>query len=257
MKLRSLFSLLIYNNSSVPIESGLVLGLMYSIYTGYFIGRDFFTGSMVQRFSGTLENPNHYSFMLTVALLLLIRRFLFYRHGDSRKQILNFLILFLIFVFSYEVIFFAISRQGILLVLLLIGYLFFQLLKNSNIFNRIFLIISSTIIIFFTWFNIQDTPLVYNRIGSLFSWIGGNSEFAIDNSIYYRFSYMLDAYNIWLEKPIFGYGLHQFKYVNQSGVSHNNFFEILVNNGIIGFISYYVLYIYIYISYFKIRLLNL
>ena len=67
---------------------------------------------------------------------------------------------------------------------------------------------------------------------------------------------MIDAYNLWLEKPLFGHGLHQFKYVNQSGVSHNNFFEILVNNGLIGFLSYYSLYIYILFSFFKIRLYN-
>ncbi|MDC1050740.1 O-antigen ligase family protein [Candidatus Marinimicrobia bacterium] len=250
------YNMLIYNNSSIPIELGLVLGLMYSIYIGYFIGRDFFTGSMVQRFSGTLANPNHYSFMLTVALLLLTRRFLLYRHGNRTKKILNFLILFLIFIFSYEVIFYAISRQGVLLVLLLFGYLFFQLFKSSDTLGRMFLIMLGFILILFTWFTIKDVPLVYNRIGSLFSWFGRNSEFEIDNSIYYRFSYMIDAYNIWLDKPIFGFGLHQFKYVNQSGVSHNNFFEILVNNGIVGFALYYVLYIYIYISYFKIRLFN-
>ena len=83
-----------------------------------------------------------------------------------------------------------------------------------------------------------------------------NSSFEMDTSLIYRFAYMNDAYNLWLEKPLFGHGLHQFKYVNQSGVSHNNFFEILVNNGILGFIAYYVLYIYILFSFFKIKLYN-
>ena len=93
-------------------------------------------------------------------------------------------------------------------------------------------------------------------MGALFTWFGGSAEFEIDNSLYYRFRYMIDAYNLWLDKPIFGHGLHQFKYVNQSGVSHNNFLEILVNNGFIGFISYYAFYIYIILSYFGIKIYN-
>ena len=251
-----IYNMLIYNSSSFPLEIGLVSGLMYSIFVGYFIGRDFFTGSILQRYSGTLENPNHYSFMLTVALLFLIRRFLFYRDKGRFNQVINSFIIILILIFSYEVVFFAISRQGVLLVFLLLGFLFLEVFKNSKFSGKITLVLTTLIIVFYTWYNVQNMPLVYNRIGSLFSWLGGTSDFEVDNSIYYRFAYMIDAYNLWLEKPLFGHGLHQFKYVNQSGVSHNNFFEILVNNGIIGFISYYSLYVYILYSFFKIKLYN-
>ena len=250
------YNLLIYNKTSIPLEIGLVAGLGYSIYAGYFFGRDYFSGYFIQRYAGTLENPNHYSFMLSVALLFLVRRFLYIKESKKYSGIINLSIILLILIFSAEIIFYSISRQGLLLVILLLGFLFFELSRTSNFAGKLGLFISSFFIIMYTWFIIKDMPLVYSRIGSLFTLFAGSTEFEIDNSMFYRFSYMTDAYNLWLDKPIFGFGLHQFKYVNQSGVSHNNFFEILVNNGIVGFISYYSFYIYILISYFKIKVYN-
>ena len=252
-----IYNMLIYNDSSIPLEIGLVAGLAFSIYVGYFVGRDYFTGSMLQRYAGTLENPNHYSFMLTVALLFLIRRFLYFRESVGKyNKLINIVIIGLILIFSYEVVFYAISRQGVLLVILLLSFLFFQIFRTSNTIGKLGLFILSTFIITYSWVLIQDMPLVYNRLGALFTIFNPNSSFEMDTSLIYRFAYMNDAYNLWLEKPLFGHGLHQFKYVNQSGVSHNNFFEILVNNGILGFIAYYVLYIYILFSFFKIKLYN-
>jgi len=249
--------MMIYNDSSIPLEIGLVSGLTFSIYIGYFVGRDYFSGSILQRYSGTLENPNHYSFMLTVALLFLIRRFLYFRKSKKYNNILiNILVIGLILIFSYEVVFYAISRQGILLVILLLSFLFFEMFKTSSSIGRLILFISSIFIILYSWFVIQDMPLVYRRLGTLFTLFNANSSFEMDISLISRFAYMNDAYNLWLERPLFGHGLHQFKHINQSGVSHNNFFEILVNNGILGFVSYYSLYIYIFISYFKIKIYN-
>jgi len=251
-----IYNILIYNNSSLSLEIGLVFGLLYSVYIGYFVGRDYFAGAMVQRYAGSLENPNHYAFMLTVAILFLIRRFLSFKELKINYKIINWILVSLILVFSYEVVFYALSRQGILIVLLLLTFLFYQTFKDSRLVGRMFITIISIIFIYLTFNLVINNPLLYNRLGSLFTFFGGKGEFAVDNSLYYRFRYMVDAYSLWLDKPIFGHGLHQFKYVNQSGVSHNNFLEILVNNGVVGFISYYSIYIYIFLSYFEIKKYN-
>ena len=250
------YNILIYNDSALSLEIGIVFGLIYSVYIGYFVGRDFFTGFLTQRYSGTLANPNHYSFMITVALLFLIRRFLLFSRSRDKANFYNYIIVFLILVFSYEVIFYALSRQGILIVFILLLFLFYQTLSQSSNINKIFIVLIFLSLFFYTYNTIINNELLYNRLGALFSLFSTSDEFLIDNSLVYRFRYMIDAYKLWLEKPIFGYGLHQFKYVNNSGVSHNNFLEILVNNGIIGFISYYSLYIYIFKSYFLIRSYN-
>lgn len=61
----------------------------------------------------------------------------------------------------------------------------------------------------------------------------------------------LDAFG---ERPLFGYGLENFRYIygsiagGEGTYSHNNFIEILVNNGLIGFLAYYSFYISIIFS---------
>ena len=52
----------------------------------------------------------------------------------------------------------------------------------------------------------------------------------------------------WMQSPIWGYGFDSFKYYNQIVTgrfyySHNNFVELLYNEGIIGFVLYYWYYI--------------
>jgi len=256
-----IYNILIFNNSSISIEIGLIIGLLYSIFAGYYFGRDYFAGFMEQRYAGTLENPNHYAFMLTVALLLLVRRFLFFIQSEKKYNqyihlIIKSSIITLILIISSEVVFYSMSRQGILIVLLLLSFLFYQTYRESQTIGKIVLVCITSYISFLSLQIIQNTPLVYNRLGALFTFFNPNSMFEMDTSLINRSKYLSDAYNLWLENPIFGVGLHQFKHLNQSGVSHNNFLEILVNNGIIGFISYYIFYIYIFLSYIKIKKYN-
>ena len=252
------YNILIFNNSSISIEIGLIIGLLYSIFSGYYFGRDYFVGFMEQRYAGTLENPNHYAFMLTVALLLLIRRFLFLIQSKKKYNqyihlVIRSSIITLILIISSEVVFYSISRQGILIVLLLLTFLFYQTYRESQTIGKIVLVCIASYISFVSLQIVRNTPFIYNRLGALFTFFDSNSSFEMDTSLIYRFKYLGDAYNLWLENPIFGIGLHQFKHLNQSGVSHNNFLEILVNNGIVGFISYYVFYVYIFLSYIRIK----
>lgn len=59
-----------------------------------------------------------------------------------------------------------------------------------------------------------------------------------------------------VKKPWFGYGLDGFRamYANVYGVSqtayyaHNNFIELLVDLGLVGFVLYYLLYVFIFIK---------
>ena len=64
-----------------------------------------------------------------------------------------------------------------------------------------------------------------------------------------------------LERPLLGYGMNNFSalYEQATGVSmyaHNNFVEILVNGGLVGFILYYFIYGYIFVKLFKPAILN-
>ena len=176
-----LYNILIYTNTSLSIEIGLILGLLYSIFIGYYFGRDFFTGFETSRYAGTLANPNHYSFMLTVALILLTRRFFlfskFSKKGSSLfKNLIKVLMIALMLIICNEVIFYSMSRQGLLIVILIMSYLFYQLFNESQILGKIitlFLFIYLTINFFDV---IKSDYSLYSRVGSLFRLLNLNNE---------------------------------------------------------------------------------
>ena len=60
----------------------------------------------------------------------------------------------------------------------------------------------------------------------------------------------------WLKRPLFGYGFNAFANYSRTVVSintysHNNFVELLFNNGIVGFICYYLPRIFVLIHLIK------
>ena len=55
-----------------------------------------------------------------------------------------------------------------------------------------------------------------------------------DVSISYRSEYIYAAINYFIENPIFGIGLDQFRIQNDSSYSHNNYVELLCSVGFFG-----------------------
>jgi O-antigen ligase len=57
---------------------------------------------------------------------------------------------------------------------------------------------------------------------------------------------------LWTESPVFGYGQGQFGVASgMVGYAHNNYIEVLVNLGAIGFLLYYGLFVVIAIRAFR------
>lgn len=74
-----------------------------------------------------------------------------------------------------------------------------------------------------------------------------------DSSALTRLGMIKNGVKWFLEKPILGHGINQYSvlYSMQHGVftySHSNIIEILVNHGIVGFVFYYGIYVYMLIS---------
>lgn len=59
-----------------------------------------------------------------------------------------------------------------------------------------------------------------------------------------RSGMIVEALRLWWERPIAGYGIDQFRFANRlyGTYSHNNYTEMLANFGVIGLISFYLLY---------------
>ena len=101
----------------------------------------------------------------------------------------------------------------------------------------------------------MTNEIFYNRIGSrIESMIESvKSQNIVDGSINERATLKKLSIKCFLDNPILGYGLHAFRYYsyNNGGpylYSHCNFTEILADLGIIGFVPYYLAYLYIIIK---------
>tara|TARA_B100000767_G_C19545035_1_gene442455 strand:+ start:85 stop:570 length:486 start_codon:yes stop_codon:yes gene_type:complete len=78
------------------------------------------------------------------------------------------------------------------------------------------------------------------RIMAFVDTLTGNS--VIDGSTSARIELVDMAINLWLERPILGYGVGGFQQMH-GAYAHNNWVDILANHGLIGFIIYYSIYI--------------
>ena len=110
-----------------------------------------------------------------------------------------------------------------------------------------------TIILYVFFQIIMNVPFFYESIGQRFEgffsiFIDGNG---VDSSTEKRMIMIEAASQKWIEHPFFGAGFDSFKYYNQAHVtrllmySHNNFLELLYNQGLLGFGVYYSFYGYL------------
>lgn len=100
---------------------------------------------------------------------------------------------------------------------------------------------------------IMKVPVFYQSIGQRFEgafalFEDGNE---VDSSTDIRMTMIEGAFEKWLSSPIWGYGFDSFKFFNRDVLtgkfyySHNNFTELLYNQGLIGFAAYYAFYFYL------------
>lgn len=110
------------------------------------------------------------------------------------------------------------------------------------------------------YFIVLNNNLLYESIGyrvqNVVEYLFVSKNLAtIDGSMNMRFLLIDRAMEAFSQRPYFGWGLDNFSSVINSGgyYTHNNFLEILVSGGVIGFILYYMKYIYVIFSLFSIR----
>lgn len=114
-------------------------------------------------------------------------------------------------------------------------------------------------IITVSWNLLMEVPSLYQNVGwrleALTSSITGKGK--ADSSTLLREKYIKIGIESFKESPVVGYGVASFSEINEHKTnhhtySHNNFIEVAVGLGIIGFISYYWIYVYLIIKYLKL-----
>ncbi|MBE5753565.1 MAG: O-antigen ligase family protein [Clostridiales bacterium] len=102
----------------------------------------------------------------------------------------------------------------------------------------------------------MKVPFFYQTIGYRFKGFFAlfDDSYGVDNSTLERTMMIEAGFARWFQSPLWGFGFDSFKYYNETSVtgfffySHNNFVELLYNQGVIGFIAYYSFYFYLIFS---------
>lgn len=166
------------------------------------------------------------------------------------------------FLYLYVVIYFYMlfiqlltrSKSAVLISgIVTIGVLYINNKKN------ILKLVISVLAIVIIFIVVSKTELFYEFVGKNFNEFIDYFAKGTGRGSYESTSMRMEMIKFGLEKakesPIFGYGLNNYRDLfsyttwNVYGIggvyAHNNYIELLVNNGIIGLISYYSIYVYL------------
>ena len=186
-------------------------------------------------------NANILATMLMISMLYTMWLLVYANNSLSRKCIL-----FIVLVLGYYGMFLTGGRKYIVIpvVFLYILFLFKQDRAGRQHFIKYtFIIVAVAVSIYFL---IMKIPMFYDIIGvrmeGLLAFVTGDVSSA-DSSSIIRGRMIQIGLDKWMQSPIWGYGFDSFKYYNQIVTgrfyySHNNFVELLYNEGIIGFVLY-------------------
>lgn len=151
------------------------------------------------------------------------------------------------------------SRTGFVLVMVNV-FLLICFLDRIDFKKKIKYIILIILALFLFYYLTANVPFLYKIVGKrwehvihFFRGIGTSEK-----SILVRAQMIKFGFKMFQEKPIFGYGINNYKvlFKNAFGIrrySHNNYIELLVGVGIVGLISYYLMYFKIMFELIKVK----
>lgn len=242
----------ITNGQEVLLKTIMWAGIVFSIYVILYYGvGEYFTKMLNgERVGKEINNVNAIGLQTSISFIIAI----FYALYDNKKKYYILSIIPLIVSLGTG------SRKVIILII--IGTILLFLMKReekidiSKTMKKILLFI----IFVFAFVYISKMPMfstVFERLETATNFVTGEGK--IDDSTAIRALYVNAGMEQFLESPIFGIGAGNAGYITMKANGtftylHNNFVELLATTGMIGFVLYYS--IYVYIIWNCIKLLN-
>ena len=174
---------------------------------------------------------------------------------DNNIKNIRRLFLLLSIVPAGVLVYYTASRKAFLMLALGISLFYYLKHPTKKIRNLLVIVVG----IYIAYMLLMNNEALYNAIGwrieGALALFGKKGK--VDSSALLK--YIEVGINSWKESAVFGYGLDNFRIINfratgHATYSHNNFIEILVGVGAIGFLIYYSYYIKLLYEYFKIYL---
>lgn len=162
------------------------------------------------------------------------------------------ILLFLLFTF-YSLVSGS-KKEFFFLIIFALSYILWKSKTTSRKIRNLLLL---PIILLLVYFILISNDFLYNAMGNrlenFVNFIFGKAN--DDLSSISRVSFLKDAYLTFIKNPIFGVGLDNFKYFNTYSFvwAENNFFELLADVGIIGFVLYYLPWLLVICNFLKTK----
>ena len=188
------------------------------------------------RYGNLLGNANSYAFALMMASLFAIRRLLF--TGKRSKPLAARAALILLVLLSAQQIVTATgSRKGILSLIVVSAFAIGGTWLLRGPVQALRFTIPILLVVALVFALATATPHA-SRMQSLVEWISGAG--VRESSAAMRASMAAEARDLWREKPLFGWGFDQYRFVSSRGdYSHSNLLELMVNGGAAAVALYY------------------
>lgn len=214
---------------SIIFKSIYIAGLVMTLYTILNMGFASFYDALIHgtRMTGTMVAANTYGVYLSIAFICGLHFLV-----QNKKKILNFMGLAIIvmgLLSSNSRNAFIVSAVGLVLYFLIC-------MRNTDILKRIGIIILVAAILCILYsFGLFDSIL--NRMNGL------EFDGSGDNSVNHRMFMISFGLSQFLESPLWGFGINNAQYLLESFFArtylHNNYVELLVDVGLIGFVLFY------------------
>lgn len=192
------------------------------------------------RFYGTFNNPNIGSLSFSFALFFADY---FLMSNIMKKGFLR-IMLILIMIISFSLVVATASKKGIIVLLFYLIYKLLKLTKTS------FKNLSFSVILILICFQFLDVKYIDEVVDSSSNRIQRFINETIystgeDGSTSERAYFLVEGLTGFFDRPLIGNGFKAFR-ARYGVYSHNNYVEILYNGGLILFIIYYSMYVFLF-----------
>ena len=231
---------------NIIMFSYMLAGLALAIYVYAQYGNEFwilmqeatdYRPGYVDRLGSDLANANTIGMYTAISALIALYYILF-----DRKSKLRTVVCVPIMVFCFIVAMAAASKKGVLvLALALVCFWLYSALGDPNIlkqFRNLLIMVGGIVLLFWMINTLPIFSGIAARFETLLKSLQGGQGSTSEVS---RSEYIDKGIAVWLDNVLFGAGTASSTY--HLGVySHNNFVEILMNTGIVGFLIFYGVY---------------
>lgn len=175
---------------------------------------------------------------------------------DNNTKRIQRLFLLISIVPAGVLVYYTASRKAFLMVALGISLFYYLKHPTRKIRNLLVIMVG----IYISYMLLINVEALYNAIGwrleGALALFGKKGK--ADSSALLRAEYIYVGMKAWEKSPVLGYGINNFRIINlyatgHQTYAHNNFVEILVGVGGIGFLVYYSYYIKLLCEFIKIH----